>query len=158
MSVEILLVPLALAAAHAVVAVAGMVTAGVDDDGEERKACVVQTRLKHPGLLVEALHSVGAKAKAHSDGSVTGTWEGINFSFVHHEDGTLSAHFDADVDVERARELILATDAAYAKQVQQAVAQRVRERAGALGMSVESETVGEDESVTLVLNVDGAGS
>jgi hypothetical protein len=155
LSVEILLVPLALAAAHAVVAVAGMVAAGVDDEGREKKACVVQTRLKHPGLLVEALRSVGAEAKAHSDGSVTGTWEGINFSFVHHEDGTLSAHFDADVDVERARELILATDAAYARAVQEAVRQRVKQRAGELGMTVESETVGEDESVTLVLNVGG---
>jgi hypothetical protein len=155
LSVEILLVPLALAAAHAVMAVAGVMTAGVDENGEERKACVVQTRLKHPGLLVEALHSVGAKAKAHSDGSVTGTWEAINFSFVHKEDGTLSAHFDADVDVERARELILATDAAYAKAVQEAVRQRVKQRAGELGMTVESETVGQDESVTLVLNVDG---
>ena len=155
MSLEILLVPLALAAAHAVVALAGVVTAGVDDRGQEKKACVVQTRLKHPGLLVEALHSVGAKAAAHSDGSVSGTWEGINFSFVHHEDGTLSAHFDADVDVERARELILATDAAYAKAVQEAVRQRVKQRAGELGMTVESETEGDDESVTLVLNVDG---
>jgi hypothetical protein len=137
-----------------VVAVAGIVTAGLTEDGEEKKACVVQTRLKHPGLLVEALHSVGAKANAHADGSVSGTWEGINFSFVHHEDGTLSAHFDADVEVERARELILATDAAYAKEVQEAVRQRVKQRAGELGMTVESETVGQDESVTLVLNVD----
>jgi len=154
LSVEILLVPLALAAAHAVVAVAGAVTAAVGDDGKERKAIAVQTRLKHPGLLVDALHSVGAKATAHSDGTISGTWEEIGFRFVHHEDGTLSAHFDADVDVARAQELILATDAAYAKAVQEAVAQRVRERAGHMGMTVESETVGEDESVTLVLNVE----
>ena len=155
MSVEILLVPLALAAAQAVVAVGGAITAAVGEDGKERKACVVQTRLKHPGLLVEALRSVGAKAELHSDGSVSGTWEGMGFRFVHHEDGTLSAHFDPDIDVQRAQELILATDAAYAKAVQEAVRQRVRDRAGALGMTVESETVGDDDSVTLVLNVDG---
>jgi hypothetical protein len=158
LSVEILLVPLALAAAHAVVAVAGAVTAAVGDDGRERKAIAVQTRLKHPGLLVDALASVGATATAQSDGSVSGTWEGIAFRFVHNEDGTLSAHFDADVDVARAQELILATDAAYAKAVQETVAQRVRDRAAELGMTVESETMGEDESVTLVLNVDQAGS
>jgi hypothetical protein len=155
LSVQILLIPLALAAAHAAVAVAGVVTAGVDERGEERKICVVQTRLKHPGLLVEALRTVGATATAEADGSVSGRWEGIAFRFVHHDDGTLSAHFDADVDVERARELILATDAAYAKAVQEAVRRRVKERAGQLGMTVESETVGEDHSVTLVLNVDG---
>jgi hypothetical protein len=158
LSVEILLVPLALAAAHAVVAVAGAVTAAVGEDGKEHKACVVQTRLKHPGLLVDALHSVGAKATLGSDGSISGTWEGIGFRFVHHEDGTLSAHFDPDVNVERAQELILATDAAYARAVQEAVRQRVRDRAGELGMTVESETVGEDDSVTLVLNVDGTGA
>ena len=158
MSVEILLVPLALAAAQAIVAIGAGVTAAVGDDGKERKACVVQTRLKDPRLLVDALQSVGARAEAHNDGSISGTWEGIGFRFVHHEDGTLSAHFDADVDVTRAQELILATDAAYAKAVQDAVAQRVRERAGRLGMTVESETVGQDESVTLVLNVDQVGS
>ena len=151
---EILLIPLALAAAHAVVAVAGVITAGVKD-GEEQKACVVQTRLKDPGLLVEALQSIGARATLQANGSVSGSWEGLTYSFVHHDDGTLSAHFDADVDVDRARELILAIDAAYAKAVQEAVRQRVRERAGELGMTVESETVGADQSVTLVLNVDG---
>ena len=155
MSVEILLVPLALAAAHAVVVVGGAITAAVGEDGKERKACVVQTRLKHPGLLAEALTSVGAKAELGSDGTIHGSWEGMGFRFVHHEDGTLSAHFDPDVDVQRAQELILATDAAYAKAVQQAVRQRVRDRAGELGMTVESETVGDDDSVTLVLNVDG---
>jgi hypothetical protein len=153
LSVEILLVPLALAAAHAVVAVGGAITAAVGEDGKERKACVVQTRLKHPGLLAEALKTVGAKAELGSDGSVSGSWEGIGFRFVHHEDGTLSAHFDPDVDVQRAQDLILATDAAYAKAVQEAVRQRVRDRAGELGMTVESETEGDDESVTLVLNV-----
>ncbi len=121
---------------------------------EEEKACVVQTRLKHPGLLVEALRSLGATATASTRG-VSGTWEGMSFRFVHHEDGTLSAEFDFGVDVERAREFILATDAAYARAVQEAVRQRVRERAGQLGMTVESETVAEDRSVTLVLNVDG---
>ena len=155
MSVEILLVPLALAAAHAVVALGGAVTAAVGNDGKERKAIAVQTRLKDPGLLVGALGSVGARAEAHNDGSIGGTWAGIAFRFVHNHDGTLSAHFDADVDVTRAQELILATDAAYAKAVQEAVAQRVRDRAGVLGMTVESETVGQDESVTLVLNVEG---
>ena len=155
MSVEILLVPLALAAAHVVVAVGGAVTAAVGADGTERKACVVQTRLKDPRLLVAALQSIGATAEAHHDGSISGTWEDIGFRFVHHEDGTLSAHFDPDVDVGRAQELILAADAAYAKAVQEAVRQRVRDRAGQLGMTVESETVGDDESVTLVLNVDG---
>jgi hypothetical protein len=154
LSVEIMLVPLALAAAHAVVAVAGVVTAAVGEDGKERKACVVQTRLKHPGLLVEALQAVGAEARLGADGSVAGTWRGMGFRFVHHEDGTLSAHFDPDVDVERAQELILATDAAYAKAVQEAVRQRVRQRAAELCMTVESETEGEDDSVTLVLNVD----
>ncbi|MCA1844930.1 MAG: hypothetical protein LC792_17395 [Actinobacteria bacterium] len=154
MSVEILLVPLALAAAHAVVAVGGAVAAAVGEDGKEHKTCVVQTRLKHPGLLVEALHTVGAKAELHSDGSISGTWEGMGFRFVHHEDGTLSAHFAPDVDVNRAQELILATDTAYAKAVQEAVRQRVRDRAGELGMTVESETVGEDDSVTLVLNAE----
>ena len=154
MSVEILLVPLALAAAHAVVAIGGAVTAAVGSDGKERKAIAVQTRLKDPRLLVGALQSVGATAEAHSDGTITGTWEDMGFRFVHNEDGTRSAHFDADVDVTRAQELILATDAAYAKAVQETVAQRVRDRAGQLGMTVESETVGEDESVTLVLNVE----
>lgn len=157
MSVELLLVPLALAAAHAVGAVGGGVLASVGDSEAQREACVVQTRLKHPGLLVEALGDLGATITGTEP--VSGTFEGMSFSFIHHEDGTLSAHVDAgtgDEAVERAREFVLATDAAYAARVQQAVRDRVRERAGALGMTVESETVDADRAVTLVLNVGGS--
>lgn len=151
MSVEILLVPLALAAVHAVAAIGGGVAAGITEGAEP--PCIVQTRLKHPGLLVAALRSMGATASAAESG-VRGELDDLEFSFAHHEDGTLSAHFPAGTDTERAREFVLATDAAYALGVQEAVRQRVRSRAGELGMTVESETVDENHAVTLVLNVD----
>ncbi len=41
----------------------------------------------------------------------------------------------------------------YGKRVLQSLVQRLRERAPAAGMNIESETVEEDETVTMVLNV-----
>lgn len=152
MSVEIVLIPLALAAAQAVATVGGGLSAGMTDRSE--RTCHVQTRLKHPGLLVEALQDLGAQAEPTETG-VRGTLDGLDFRFTHHEDGTLTAAFPAGTDEQRAREFVLETDAAYAVRVQKAVHQRIRQRAGELGMTVEAEHVGADHSITLVLDVDG---
>ncbi len=44
-------------------------------------------------------------------------------------------------------------DAAYGRRVQAVVLERLRQRAGAAGFRLESETVEDDASVTLVLTV-----
>lgn len=152
MSVEIVLVPLALAAAQAVATVGGGLAAGMTDRAE--RTCLVQTRLKHKGLLLEALADVGAVAEETETG-VRGRIDALVFEFVHHEDGTLTAKFPAGTEPDRAQAFVLETDAAYALRVQQTVRDRIRQRAGELGMTIEAEHVDADNSITLVLDVDG---
>ncbi|MGQ0846742.1 MAG: hypothetical protein ACT4QF_21700 [Sporichthyaceae bacterium] len=152
MSVEIVLIPLALAAAQAVATVGGGVAGGVVDRSE--RICLVQTRLKHSGLLVEALQDLGASAEVTATG-VRGTRDGLDFAFVHHEDGTLTAQFPPLTDEDLARDFVLETDAAYALRVQATVHERIRQRAGELGMTIEAEHVDPEHGITLVLDVDG---
>jgi hypothetical protein len=80
-------------------------------------------------------------------------WTGMAARFDRDPAGVWSAHFDGDVDEQRAREVVGLIDAAYGRRVQAAVLQRLRERAPAAGLRLESETVEDDASVTLVLTV-----
>lgn len=148
MSIAILLVPAALAAGAAVRA------AMADDDAPDHTVAV-RSRMKHRHLLAEALTTQGAevteRATEHGDALVA-AWQGVTVAFTPHESGAMLAHVEGDgYDLARAQDLILAVDAAYAEIVQRELCRRVRERAGSIGMTVESEQVNPDRSVTLVL-------
>lgn len=155
MSVELVLLPVAMAGFSAAVAGFSALRAMLDrGDGEEREVCVVQTRMKDPALLAAAFANLGAEAKVTAGGEVEANWDSIDISFARNEEGILTAHFDGDVDVARAQDLALAIDGEYARLVQEAVRDRVLARAADLGMTVESETVDADAGITLVLNVE----
>ncbi|MGQ0623326.1 MAG: hypothetical protein ACT4PP_01525 [Sporichthyaceae bacterium] len=121
---------------------------------EAGASTVTQTRLKDRDLLIAALQGLDAEI-ATVDGVVSGVWEDVAFAFVYAEDGTLAANFPQDLALDRAREFVLAVDAQYARAVQTLVAERVRERAAALGMTLESDTVGPNRELLLVLDTDG---
>lgn len=150
MSVSIVLVPLAIAA------ISAWQAGRQEVDSEGRTVCHVQTRMKDQGLLVAALRATHADVAVSSD-SLAARWQGVDATFQRDDQGIWHANFTGDVDVERASSIVTAIDVAYGNQVQQAVLAKLRERAPAAGMSVVSETVEADDSVTLVLNV-GAGS
>lgn len=146
MSVSIVLVPLAIAA------VSAWQASRREVDAEGRTVCNVQTRMKDEGLLAAALRDTQAHVTIAGEKMVA-TWQGTRAEFRRDSAGIWQAHFSGDIDVDRASEIVLAVDEAYGRQVQQAVLARLRERAPAAGMSVESETVEDDDSITLVLNV-----
>jgi hypothetical protein len=149
MSVSIVLVPLAIAAVSAWQAG----RADVDDHG--RVVCVVQTRMRDQGLLTAALRDSHAEV-SHVDDRIEARWQGVEAQFVRDPDGIWQSHFTGDVDIDRASSIVAAIDVAYGRQVQQAVLAKLRERAPTAGMSVTSETVENDDSVTLVLAVGSA--
>lgn len=140
MSIEIVLVPLAMAAFAAWKA----------RSIEEGNTCMVETRLKDPVLLAEALHETGATEVHESEGMVRAAWDTMEASFTRGGDGVLSAHFDTD-DRDRAVTLITALDQAYGRAVQRVVIQRVHQRAASMGMEVASQLASADGAVTLVL-------
>lgn len=150
MSVSIFLVPLAIAA------VSAWQASQQESDAEGRTICHVQTRMKDQGLLAAALRETRADVAVSSD-TLVARWQGVEATFQRDNQGIWQAHFTGDVDVERASGIVTAIDVAYGRQVQQAVLSRLRERAPTAGMSVASETIEADDSVTLVLNVGAAG-
>ncbi|MEO3777190.1 hypothetical protein ABGB16_10140 [Micromonospora sp. B11E3] len=146
MSISLILVPLAVAtvaAAHATSA---------DRDDEDRVVCQVQTRMRDETLLAAALRDTGAAVTADADGIIA-DWAGVRAGFRRGSDGIWTAHLAGEVDEQRAVEIVHAVDAAYGRQVQGAVLERLRAQAPAAGLRLESEQVTEDASVRLVFAV-----
>ena len=148
MSVSIVLLPLAIAA------VSAWQASRQEVDAEGRTVCHVQTRMKDQDLLGAALRDTHADVSAVTD-KLVARWLGVDAEFKRDAQGIWQADFTGDVDVDRASAVVAAIDVAYGRQVQQAVLARLRHRAPAAGMSIASETIEEDNSVTLVLNVGG---
>lgn len=149
MSISIILVPLAMAA------IAGWQASRKETDVEGRTVCHVQTRMRDSELLSAALTDTYA-AVTRSAEEITADWHGVSARFRRDASGIWQVDFTGEIDERRASEIVVAIDQAYGRQVQQAVLSRLRERAPAAGMTVASETVEDDDSVTLVLNVGGA--
>lgn len=193
MSVTILLIPAALAAAS-LAGGTGLSAAlsarrdaregsrpalGDGDRTEEIGAAVsVRTRMKDRGLLAEALADIGAVDVVVGDTEVSARVDGLAVAMTLTDDDVWEAHFsregdsDADAsadaddattadataaDTTAAEDVITRLDAAYARRVQSAVAERIRARADSAGFELVSETRDEDATVTMVLNVRQGG-
>ena len=122
MSLEILLIPLGMAAYAAWQARA---EANAQD-------CLVETRWRHTALLAQSLDDLGANAIEATVDSTSATINGVAVTFARGADGIITA---------------------YTRRVQDVVYHRVRQRVSELGYEVDSETVDDDETITLVVNV-----
>lgn len=161
MSVTILLIPVALAAASAAGGTGFMAAlrarADSGTEGAAETAVSVRTRMKDRGLLGLALEDLGALDVQVGATEVTAEIDGHRLTMSLTEDEVWEAHIDrADgvaVDASFASELIGRLDGAYAGRVQSAVAERIRARADSAGFELVSETRDDDATVTMVLNV-----
>ncbi|WP_227457532.1 hypothetical protein ACN263_01795 [Micromonospora sp. WMMD729] len=151
LSVSLILVPLAVAT---VAAVRGA-TASRDERG--RVICQVQTRMRDETLLSAALRETNAVVTADHQ-EIVASWGRVQATFQRGPDAVWSAHLTGDVDEQGAVDIVRAIDAEYGRQVQRAVLERLRERAPAAGLRLESETVAEDASVRMVFAVEGRPS
>jgi hypothetical protein len=149
MSVSIVLVPLAIAA------IGAWQASRKETDAQGRTVCHVHTRMRDESLLAAALADTRANV-TRTPGLIVAAWQGVQAEFRRDAQGVWQVDFSGDVDEAQASAIVVAVDQAYGGQVQQAVLARLRERAPAAGMTVASETVEDDNSVTLVLDV-GAG-
>lgn len=139
MSLEVLLIPAALAAYS--VWQARAEAAGAH--------CVVQTRLRDPELLDSALRSLGATTTTTGT-EVVGDLDGTRLAFRLLPDGVVAAHVE-HADRARAEELVRRVDEEYAALVQGRLYERLLARAAELGLLVEGESVGQDGAITVVL-------
>lgn len=169
MSVTLLLIPVALAAATVAgtSGVAGVVSMLVDEnastergetaDVDAPRPIAVQTRMKDEGLLMAALHQMGARGLVAAGGEIAAEIDGLALRLVRTPDQIWQLHVErvdgheiASPDAVAVAERL---DASYAGQVQRAVAERIRTRADAAGFELTSETRDEDDTLTMVLTV-----
>ncbi len=148
MSVSLILVPLAVAA---VSAAHGMRSGR---NNQNQLVCQVQTRMRDAVLLAAALRGTGAEV-TEGNGEIAAVWKGARARFTRNHDEIWEAHFTGDVDEARAVDIVRAIDAGYGLQVQRAVLERLRDRAPAAGLRLESESVAADRSVRLTFAVEG---
>ncbi|RWZ49519.1 hypothetical protein ELQ90_12160 [Labedella phragmitis] len=170
MSVTILLIPAALAAAS-LAGGTGLTAAlaarregrqgGSPTDDSVGTAVSVSTRMKDSGLLDAALADIGAVDVVVGESDVTATVDGHVLAMTLTDEDVWEAHFSrdggVDADASIAEDVIARLDAAYARRVQAAVADRIRARADSAGFELVSESRDEDATVTMVLNVRQGG-
>lgn len=146
MSLEIVLIPLAIAAVSAYKA------SQVNDESTGQVNINVQTRMKNQEMLIEALRVLGLSASFTDNLLRVGNSE-IEFLMRKNENDIWTAQFENDVSEEAATSLLISLDKEYGKLVQATVLQRIKERASVNGMNLQSEIFNRDNSVTLTLNV-----
>lgn len=140
MSLELVLIPAAIAAVAAIRAARA-----------ENGSLLIQTRMKNHQMLLRACQRAGASST--DEELLSASWPDLHVSFRHQEDGTLLAHVRDSDDQNRINEVLLAIDAAYGGLVQEHVINRIQENAERLGMRIESRSDNADSSVTVVLEV-----
>ncbi|MFD6415277.1 hypothetical protein [Streptomyces sp. NPDC060194] len=150
MSVTFVLVPLALAAVSALQA------GRKEVDRQGRTVHHVQTRMRDESLVARALQDTDAQVSLSAD-MIRADWQEVRGQFRRDTHGVWQAEFTGEINEVEAGRIISAVDRAYGIHVQQTVLARLRERAPTAGMTVESETVEADESVTVVLAVERGG-
>lgn len=148
MSIELILIPAAVAG------ISAWRTARSTNDEAGRTVCHVGTRMRDPDLLGAAL--VDTQASVQSGGSViTARWAGVQADFRRDAHGIWQVDMTGDIDVKGASSIVAAVDLAYGRRVQAAVLARIRQRAGTMGMHIESEHLEDDMTVTLTLETRG---
>jgi len=140
MSIEIILVPLAVAAYGSWKA----------RSIQNENVLVVETRLKDSKLLAQALGAMGGSSIEIDGSKVEAVISKRRVSFSPNIEGILTAHVDTN-DRDEAIGLLVEVDRQYGLQVQTAVLQRVKDRADRLGMNIVSQIKDDDGSVSILL-------
>ena len=150
MSLEIILIPLAIALvtkAHS--------KAQENTPNASSHQVNVETRMKNLELLQNAMRNIGCTTTMQ-ESEIAASLNSIYFTFTKNDQGIWAARFVAGTSVEVAEQIIGQIDKAYGIEVQAEVLRKIKERAPQSGMTLESETINEDSSVTLVLAVNQA--
>lgn len=152
MSIEIVLIPLAIA-------VTKQVAEAVSVHREKLQARheILETRMKDEVLLREALEewSCSFRQVEHTDSLESLEWSMANeVTFLQQENGTYSLVLPQGADVTAYTEWVNNVETSYTRHLQQKVYRNLIEQAREQGMVMEKEEVLEDQSIqiTYVLN------
>lgn len=147
MSLEVLLIPLAIAAWSA--------SREVIDRKRETSdvfRLTHPTRIKSLPLLMEVLQSRPGSLESDGD-TVTQANDLGEFLWNRQPDGTWAVSISSDGDVEPLMEYVSDVYPRYGKLVQAEVARRIEARAEALGLRIDSRATADDDSINYVINV-----
>lgn len=150
MSLEIILVPMAIALitkAHS--------KATENTPNASTHQVVVETRMKNATLLANAMENIGCSTTI-TPTEIAASLNSIYFTFSQNTDGIWKANFIEGTSVIAAEQIIGQIDKAYGIEVQAEVLKKIKDRAPQNGMTLESETINQDASVTVVLAVNQA--
>jgi hypothetical protein len=147
MSLEIILIPMAIA-------LITKAKSKADENVANASAhqVSVETRMKNQDLLLNAMTIAGCSVTA-TPNEIAGNFNSILFSFKRDATGIWNATFMAGTTLQAATQIIQAVDKAYGLEVQAELLRKIKERAPQNGMTLESETVNADSSISLVLAV-----
>lgn len=148
MSVEIVLIPIAIAAVKALAAAYD----ARETQREDRRVITVGTRMKDPHLLMRALADLGARTQPEGD-SIVASWSAVSARFTRDPEGIWTAHFVGEVTPESGATMVQNLDRAYGAQVQSEVVKRILANAESQGLTVLEQRVAEDRTVTMTLGV-----
>lgn len=147
MSLEIILIPMAIA-----LITAAKATANENVPNASAHQVSVETRMKNVDLLVNAMKNAGCTVTT-TPNEIAGNFNSILFTFKRDQLGIWNATFIAGTTLQAATQIIQAIDKAYGLEVQSEILRKIKERAPQNGMTLESETVNADSSISLVLAV-----
>jgi hypothetical protein len=147
MSLEIILIPMAIA-----LITAAKASTNENDPNASAHQVSVETRMKNLDLLVNAMKNAGSTVTA-TQNEIAGNINSILFTFKRDQMGIWNATFTAGTTLQSATQIIQAIDKAYGLEVQSEILRKIKERAPENGMTLESETVNADSSISLVLAV-----
>ncbi len=154
MSIEIILIPLAFAAAAAVKGkLEERQAAATGETAEEQPhVMAIETRMRDHELLARALEGLGCEVDRSGE-EPKADYRGVEISFRRGEHEALHAHFEGEIEPEAAEAFLRDLDSEYSRLVQEQTYQRVVERSAEQGLELESERVEADNSIVLTLRV-----
>jgi len=145
MSVELALLPIAIAAI-------GAIASRRRARQQAETSFSLETRMTDPRMLQAALENCGCQSVS-TGATVDSAIQGARIVFEPGENGAINAVFFGGIASIQADEFIASLYCEYTRLVQQDVYQKVVERAAAKGLSLESEEIQQDDSIVLTFCV-----
>jgi hypothetical protein len=150
MSVEILLLPIAIAVIGG--AMANQQPSSKQSTKPSETTFSITTRMTNPHILQTALRNWGCKSVTTAENVHTAI-EGARIVFEQAEGVPFKAVFVGNIPTDLAQKFIADVYGEYTRLVQQDVYIKLKQRATAKGLVLESEEVQADDSIVLTLRV-----
>lgn len=145
MSLSVLLVPAAIGIGTSIVSYA------LQSETVEGAFCQVDTSMKDESILKKALSNYGCSVQEKEQ--IESAVGEIEFVFQKQQNGTMSALFHQEMELEDAQEFIKGVQKEYKRIVQKQTYEKLMERAKEEGLILESENKNGEESLVLTFQV-----